>query len=325
MITTPTVLVLGAGASHPYGFPVGSALKSRIIKAIRRREPSFYPLVLGADNYSTNELDSLADDLYYSSAQSIDAFLANRPKYRNIGKAAIACALIPFEMEETLYEKQGEILSAGNSWYAYLFSKLTSGASEDEFSENQLSVVTFNYDRSLEYFLFRSLLSAYPITEEKSADLVKSIPIIHVHGKLGDLPYLGDKDEDIRPYTHELRNSRDVKLGASKIKIIYEDMSESEEFSEANRILSSAEYICFLGFGYHPDNLQRLNLDPHGLQQPNKQRIKGSAFRLTLKEQAQILTLMNARRGSVVKLSDAVELYDGTNLEALRRFSVLGW
>ncbi len=32
MISTPTVLILGAGASHPYGFSLGRELADQIIK-----------------------------------------------------------------------------------------------------------------------------------------------------------------------------------------------------------------------------------------------------------------------------------------------------
>ena len=32
MIDTPTLFILGAGASVPYGFPVGAQLKRHIIK-----------------------------------------------------------------------------------------------------------------------------------------------------------------------------------------------------------------------------------------------------------------------------------------------------
>ena len=35
MIETPTVLILGAGASKPYGYPIGSELKSRIISSLK--------------------------------------------------------------------------------------------------------------------------------------------------------------------------------------------------------------------------------------------------------------------------------------------------
>lgn len=58
MITDPIVMVLGAGASIPYGFPSGTGLADDIIEECSRSDdPSPYR------NYSTRFLNEFAQQL----------------------------------------------------------------------------------------------------------------------------------------------------------------------------------------------------------------------------------------------------------------------
>jgi len=51
---------------------------------------------------------------------------------------------LPYEDEEKLFQNDP---LRGGGWYEYLFGKLK--ATFEEFGQNKLSVITFNYDRSL--------------------------------------------------------------------------------------------------------------------------------------------------------------------------------
>ena len=75
----------------------------------------------------------------------IDAFLTVGQSF-NVGKLAIAYCLMLFEDETKLYQPDGDL--RGGNWYAYLVGKLD--LTFEEFGNNKLSIVTFNYDRSLE-------------------------------------------------------------------------------------------------------------------------------------------------------------------------------
>src|SRR5205814_6081210 len=79
-------------------------------------------------------------------------------------------------------------VSRGGDWYQYLFGKLN--ASFEEFGQNKLSVVTFNYDRSLEHFLLTTLQYSHGKTFDQCADLLMAnIPIVHVYGQLSERRY----------------------------------------------------------------------------------------------------------------------------------------
>jgi hypothetical protein len=49
----------------------------------------------------------------------------------------------------------------------------------------------FNYDRSLEHFLFTALKYSSGKSDDECAGKLKTIPIIHLHGDLGALPHTG--------------------------------------------------------------------------------------------------------------------------------------
>src|SRR5207245_416239 len=74
--------------------------------------------------------------------------------------------------------------TTSDHWYAYLWDHLSDG-SRDDFSTNCLKIITFNYDRSLEYFLREAIHVNYRMSLEEAERLRQSvIRIIHVYGAL---------------------------------------------------------------------------------------------------------------------------------------------
>ncbi len=94
----------------------------------------------------------------------------------------------------------------------------------------------------------------YKESEPQVIEVMKGTPIHHVHGMLGNLeavPY-GDFTGDMRGET--------AKRAAAAIQIIHEAEPRSEPFLKAQLALRRAEKVAFLGFGYHPLNMDRLQL-----------------------------------------------------------------
>src|SRR5258708_38955318 len=92
----------------------------------------------------------------------------------------MAIALIQCENEPHLFKRDGK------SWYEYLFNQLNTQF--EDFGRNQLKILTFNYDRSLEHFLFTALKNASGTSVGDCAGKLKTMQIIHLHGDLGPLP-----------------------------------------------------------------------------------------------------------------------------------------
>jgi hypothetical protein len=253
MITTPTVLVLGAGASYPYGFPTARELKERISEAFASPTEKAAQLLGGEESQYTPQEFFEFREAFLRSPASIDAFLLRRHNFLSVGKLAIAYCLIPFENEVSLYYPPDRNLRGGN-WYEYLSDKLDS--SFEEFSNNKLSIITFNYDRSLEVYLLNYLLNHHGKKYDECANALAQIPIIHVYGQLGEIPYPQKGCIKYRP--NQIEYFIYVKTAADGIKLYHE---EAEAASTAAReLLLAAKRICFLGFGYHAFNMERLNI-----------------------------------------------------------------
>ena len=252
MITTPTVLVLGAGASYPYGFPTAKELEELICDAFSSPTEKANQL-LGSDEskYTPNQFFEFRE-AFLRSPLSIDAFLQRRQEFLEVGKLAIAYCLIPFEDEANLYRPDRDL--RGGNWYKYLAGKLDSHF--EEFGDNKLSIVTFNYDRSLEFYLLNSLICSHGKKRDECANALAKIPIVHVYGQLGEKPYLQQGSRQYRP--NEVEQFRYVETAAYGIKLYHEEAKAATE--EARELLSRAKRICFLGFGYHPFNIDRLNI-----------------------------------------------------------------
>lgn len=247
MITQPTVLILGAGASMHLDYPSGSDLKDEIVKKLTRNSSMYnelYKFIL-----DVRPLDELRDGLKFSGSESIDQFLEHRPELIEAGKLAIAYTLIPYENKNRLFETNG-------NWYSHLFKNLNT--SFDTFAKNKLTIITFNYDRSLEQYLFIALKNTYGKTDVEVAEVINNLNFIHVYGQLCPLPWQNKSNS--RQYDSKL-NDVFIKLSAEQIKIIHDNIEDSYEFTIAKESLAMAKKICFLGFGYHEINMKRLGMN----------------------------------------------------------------
>jgi hypothetical protein len=255
VIEQPTVFVLGAGASENYGFPVGRELTRRITDSVRlgQLRDDGPVLCLVQMGFKREQIKEFIETLRRSAQSSVDAFLEHRKEYEKVGKAFIAWHLIVHEIEPNLYLGK-------DNWYRYVLDRMAT--SFDGFSDNRVSFVTFNYDRSLEHFFYVSLLNRYGKTPEETAHKVRSIPIVHVHGHLGLLEWQATEREQqsqTRAYAHG-GDSEMVRTAAQGIQIVHEAKGNTTEFTRARELLCEAKRVYFLGFGYHPDNMRRLHV-----------------------------------------------------------------
>ena len=260
MIKTETAFVLGAGASFEYGFPLGWNLVQKICQIAKSEGNSEF-----------------ADHLSHSGNISIDAFLEHRPDLVESGKSLIAKALIPCEKPAALFQTDG---SPG--WYRLLFGKMKCGY--DQFTDNKVKFITYNYDRSLEHFLTYALAGSYGLKAVKSWNIAQKIEIVHIHGDLGTYAPAPNFGVGARPYSEEMPS----RLGevTERIKVIHEGSEDTKEYIEAREILQWAKRIFFIGFGYNHEALKRLQ--PHLWANQNK-RICGTAYGLTPAERIEVL------------------------------------
>lgn len=261
MITKPTVLILGAGAGVPYGFPSGQGLMEETLDELRpdKRSELFNTLI--KFDIKCDEIDEFYRNLSQSGMLSVDAFLEHQTKFMRAGRLAITLILSLYEDEKKLFSPE----IRGKSWHEYLWNKLN--APFDDFDKNRLSIITFNYDRSIEHYLITVMMRLYGKSEEDCGKALNKIPIIHVHGKLGALPWQESEEELVRSYNPGIYHDQ-IENISEQIIVIPEQEVTSGEFRESYKIMDSASEIYFLGFGYHPANLQRLKIKEFGRKHP---------------------------------------------------------
>jgi len=253
MIEQPTVLVLGAGASRPYGFPSGQELLNNLYEQILNININGNKNVdlLKECGFVESQISSFINTLKLAQPYSVDAFLEYRPDFLDLGKLAITIALIPREEEHRLFSHGVQ----QDHLYKYLFSIMNTHF--NQFDNNKLSFITFNYDRSLEHFLFITLQNAHNRDSVECAEKLSKIPIIHVHGSLGALPWQSSDGKAYAPTD----KPEELMKAASQIIVVSESKETSPEFEEAHNLLADAKKIYFLGFGYSEVNLRRLKID----------------------------------------------------------------
>jgi hypothetical protein len=288
VINKRTVFVLGAGASCPYGYPSGSELRSLILYNAGSYNGGFlssYIDFLNRENLDKSTKDTKLKQVkqfietFKGAVKSIDVFIANNPKSAPTGKYIIAFEIFRAEKESRFREEiqsekerldshdnkkyvRGRAGFYGDDWYSYLFKRITDSlVGKDalpDFSNGNISFITFNYDRSLEYFFYDSLKCLYSEVSEddRITQTLKQLKILHVYGQIAPLKWQNPSDYvDYNPQINEsiLQNS------ISNIRTVHEE-KENPELTETHNLIKQAEQIFFLGFGYAPENLEILKL-----------------------------------------------------------------
>lgn len=255
MIKTKTVFILGAGASWPYNYPTGQELRKSICinDIIRIRTPQ----IIKELEY---QIENIRRSFENSGNESIDLFLARNHECENIGKLLIVAHILSAEYSSTFNERMPEN-KKNQDWYKYLFgrmtSKLTNPDSYKKFNQNNVSFITFNYDRSLEYYMSNALRNSFSkapsgeITEQ-----IKSMPIYHVYGKVAGLEY---EDGPAVQYGRIQSTVYEEILNLTKnIRVVFE--RTNHEVEKIKNVISEAKRVFFLGFGFAPENLEAIGI-----------------------------------------------------------------
>ena len=120
-------------------------------------------------------------------------------------------------------------------------------------------IVTFNYDLSLNKFLYDFITSTFPRFASINT-LEEVVRILHVHGRLGYLDYEVASTHQ-RIYGGHVSAS-DI-LAASKGIRVPSQLEDDygKDMVVAQEAIKQAKRIIFLGFGYDDTNLDRLRVN----------------------------------------------------------------
>ena len=285
------VFILGAGASIPFGYPSGKELIELIILSLHPSYRYSFNVKQRAENtghkasyaktqaffdyelymkcgFSAKQIYDFKVSLSNSNKSSIDAFLLERNEFIEIGKIAIANVLLKFE-------RPTELTYLDDNWLYYLWNKFNLKLSD--FENSNLVFITYNYDRLIEQYFYLSLKYAFGLSDDKIKDVLDRIPIIHLHGQLGYLPWQNETDSIEYNFEFEdiEKHINNVIIAAKNIKIIY-DTLDKNVFEIAKEIIHASDNVYMLGLGFHPLNIRRLEVS-----YKRKSYIRCTAFGLT--------------------------------------------
>lgn len=251
MIQKRTLFILGAGASYPYGMPLGSRLRQEICELTTENGVSEALISSGVDR---QQLNAFAEEFKRSRQQSIDTFLSKRAELAPLGKKCIAAILCSKEQEQALFS-----ITHSDDWYGALWNAMQNDChAASGITQNAVRFATFNYDRSLEAFLHHSIKHSYGVNDEQAELVWSRLPIVHFYGCLG--PYSNIPKAGSRMYSHSF-NAAQLCIAAESLRVIPDVERSDEGFMVVRQWMEWAETICILGFGFDPLNMERLGID----------------------------------------------------------------
>lgn len=286
MIDVPTLFILGAGASKPYGYPTGIELRSEIINNFS----SDLKILLDRSSLQNRPKDSIQreaqkfiENFSRSPVNSIDKYLALNPIFSSIGKIAITMCILKKEKTSNFLEKM-DFRQSNEDWYRLIFNRMiaTLKLPEDfkKFRDNKVAFITYNYDRSLEYFLYNGFY--YTFWQNRDTLMIKMkeyvpFPIIHAYGQVNTLQTVDWPDSS--NYGGDFDYFQEIENLSKGIRVIGEKADDIK--AEVKKLISEYKRIFFLGFGYAIENLDALDLP---MDNADDWDIYGTAKGLTKKE-----------------------------------------
>ena len=326
MINTPTLFILGAGASKPYGYLTGAELRADIINNFTldvnklAGKGSSEPSLEMAREYA----ESFVENFDNSSLKSIDKYLAINPTHSYIGKIAITLSILKSERDSCFNEK---IDDPREDWYQYIYNRMTDnckkpGDHEHFFENNKVAFITFNYDRSLEYFLYNSFYHSFNQENTNIRNKIRNyIPfeIIHVYGSVSTLS-LSDwyiSSQDYRRIKFDYFKT--VNKLSTGIRVIGEEREGENVKDQIKKLLSNYKRIFFLGFSFAQENLDAIDL-PKNINETWK--IFGAAKGMTQRERNEARSRLNAHflNKSVIEMLEHPLIKDTDSCALLREY-----
>lgn len=289
MFNSRTLFVIGAGASAEAGLPTGEALKQKIAALVNLKLEEFSSRLSSGDRKILQALqfeargeDGRATDInpyIYAGRKihsampnsiSIDNFLDAHQGDKKIelcGKLGIVRSILSAEQNSSLYfspsyaDNSIDYGRLGATWFVSFMKLLTEGVRASDVVDlfKNVSVVSFNYDRTIEHFLMDAIQKYYSVSDNDAAELIDGLDIYHPYGTVGDLPWQNPSDS--AGYGADLHPER-LLDAAKKILTFSERIEDEASISSIRQLVQEAEVIVFLGFAFHEQNM--------GLLRPNE-------------------------------------------------------
>lgn len=255
------IFILGAGASTPYGYPTASGLRNDIInhhgEVIRETLELMHRRRDIIDD-TLERIKPIIEEFDLSHTNSIDLFLTRHKESVNIklGKQLIWLFMILYERKSKL---SSQIKESEEDWYYEFFNELTGDLTSKQdlvnLPEDKICFITFNYDRSLENYLFLSFKNSFALTAEESKKIMNEhFTYHHLYGKVLNLEW---ESENL---AFSYKNDMSLHFLDEAHRFITLIYNERQTESSVQDLIKNSDTVVFLGFGFAKANIDFLNL-----------------------------------------------------------------
>lgn len=269
-----SVIVLGAGAGHDYRMPLGAELQSTIHASTRVDDDVFEPALQNRAQQilrklPRNEWNALIDAFRTIHRgiflrRSIDDLLDLHRQDASVvlaGKLLIARTILDAERNSTLWfsrensRNRFDAQSISDTWMMRLFRQFGRRGTIADFTRclDNVTFITFNYDRCLEHFLIHAIQSLFPVAEDKAHEIVYGAEIIHPYGAVGKLPALPQHSPGVKFGDENPATLIEV---ANGLNTYTEQLADVTMVERIHRSISAANSIIFLGLHFHDPNMK---------------------------------------------------------------------
>ena len=284
-----TVIVVGAGASQEINLPTSTALKTSIANILDIRfhiteQISGDFVIADALKMCFRDINphlhacwKMRDAL--PQAMSIDNFIDSHRGNEEIelcGKLAIVRSILEAERRSHLFfdrynsHNTLNFKSLEETWFNVFWQRISENCQGEGLQErfSAITLIIFNYDRCIEHFLYHSIQNYYGLNADTAAALVNEMNVFHPYGVVGSLPWTNgpaQMDFGAEPRVQDL-----VTL-AQQIKTFTEGTDpEASDIVKIRAQMAASDILVFLGFAYHPQNLELLKSSSDEIKRHNK-------------------------------------------------------
>ncbi len=279
MFESKTAIILGAGASYLYGYPLAYQLLDEITDAGRK---SLKQIAENEINFRSHSLEDISRKKLHNAIMtynptSIDSFLSHYADDDELilnAKKLIA-EIILTHGDLSYFNKDNQRIINNDvilktNWYRFLWDAMVSDIQTKELADSDMplnfDIISFNYDLSLEYFLNSRVTDENSMfSEEQQPKILNKLKscIHHVYGCVNTFTWkIGDTLNSKLIYNpRDSDFKKTVESAIDKILLI-NDRKQIDCLTIQN-IIKGADQVIFLGFAFDDTNIGKkvLNLE----------------------------------------------------------------
>ena len=272
MFSRPVVFIVGAGASAEFRMPAGGELKTKVAAAVNfgaagtrhTGDQDLYKLL--TDRNKSTDYDNagrlLADVIpsFISIDEALNWF-TSRSEILELGKIAIVREILTGERASRLFNASDvhSIPDADfdDTWLPHFLSMVMGSLNmeEAETAFRNVTVINFNYDRTIEHYVYSALQRQFGLHSKEAARVLSGLKMIRPYGQVGNLPWQDAESSVEFGMASGMNDYKRLAALSQGIRTYTEGELVAALAATIQPQMERARMVVFLGFGFHQQNM----------------------------------------------------------------------